>query len=103
MTRFCDSIEEELLESLDIFVLENKYPNHLQELHEMIEKYLVENNMDLIIVKGLIVMKYSHIKNNIAHKLIKLQMQYSDIIFSSLEYYLKSDNRIEIVAVKSVA
>ncbi|HEY3389232.1 MAG TPA: ribbon-helix-helix protein, CopG family, partial [Prolixibacteraceae bacterium] len=37
VTRFSVSLEEELLEALDSFVLENKYPNRSQALRALIE------------------------------------------------------------------
>lgn len=42
VTRFSVSLEEELLEALDNFVLDNKYSNRSQALRSLIEKNLVE-------------------------------------------------------------
>lgn len=104
VTRFSVSLEEELLEALDNFVHENKYPNRSQALRALIEKNLVEKKWQCNnIVAGAIVLVHSNIKKDIGLKLNELQSRYSDIILSSQRYYLESDSCIEIVAVKGVA
>jgi len=104
VTRFSVSLEEELLEALDNFVLDNKYPNRSQALRALIEKNLVEKKWQCNnIVAGAIVLVHSNIKKDIGLKLMELQSQHSDIILSSQRYYIESDTCIEIVAVKGAA
>lgn len=104
VTRFSVSLEEELLEALDGFVQENKYPNRSQALRALIEKNLVEKKWQCNnVVAGAIVLAHSNIKKEIGLKLMEIQSQYSDIILSSQRYYIESDTCIEIVAVKGVA
>jgi len=104
VTRFSVSLEEELLEALDIFVHENKYPNRSQALRALIEKNLVEKKWQCNnIVAGAIVLVHGNIKKDIGVKLMELQSQYANIILSSQRHYLEGDNCIEIVAVKGAA
>lgn len=104
VTRFSVSLEEELLEALDSFVQENKYPNRSQALRALIEKNLVEKKWQCNnIVAGAIVLVHSNIKKDIGLKLIVLQSQYSDVILSSQRHFLEGDRCIEIVAVNGAA
>ena len=104
VTRFSVSLEEELLEALDNFVQENRYPNRSQALRALIEKNLVEKKWQCNnIVAGAIVLVHSNLKKEIGPKLNELQSRYSDIILSSQRYYIESDSCIEIVAVKGTA
>ncbi len=104
VTRFSVSLEEELLQALDNFVHENKYPNRSQALRALIEKNLVEKKWQCNnIVAGAIVLVHGNIKKDIGLKLIELQSQYADIILSSQRHYLEGDSCIEIVAVKGAA
>jgi len=104
VTRFSVSLEEELLEALDNYVHENKYPNRSQALRALIEKNLVEkkwqcNNM----VAGAVVLVHNHLKKDVGLKLNELQTRYADIILSSQRHYLEGNSCIEIVAVKGAA
>ena len=42
VARFGVSLENDLLEALDAYVLENKFPNRSQAIRQLIEKNLVE-------------------------------------------------------------
>jgi CopG family nickel-responsive transcriptional regulator len=98
------SLEEELLEALDLFVLDNKYPNRSQALRALIEKNLVEKKWQCNnIVAGAIVLVHNNTKQDITNKINELQSKFSDIILSSQRFYLESDSCIEIVAVKGAA
>ena len=104
VSRFSVSLEEELLEALDDFVLDNKYSNRSQALRALIEKNLVEKKWQCNnIVAGAIVLVHNNTKADITTKLNELQSKYSDIILSSQRFYLESDSCIEIVAVKGAA
>jgi len=104
VTRFSVSLEEELLEALDNYVHENKFPNRSQALRALIEKNLVEKKWQCNnIVAGAIVLVHNNVKKDIGLKLNELQSQYSDIILSSQRHYLEGDSCIEIIAVKGVA
>ena len=104
VTRFSVSLEEELLQALDNFVQENKYPNRSQALRALIEKNLVEKKWQCNnIVAGAIVLVHGNQRKDLSPKLNELQSRYSDIILSSQRHYLSHDHCIEIVAVKGVA
>lgn len=104
VSRFSVSLEEKLLEALDNFVKENKYPNRSQAFRALIEKTLVEKKWQCNnVVAGAIVLVHSNIKKDIGLKLNELQCKYADIILSSQRFYLENESCIEIVAVKGVA
>lgn len=104
VTRFSVSLEEELLEALDNFVVENRYPNRSQALRGLIEKNLVEKKWQCNnIVAGAIVLVHSNSRKDIGLKLNEFQNRYSDIVLSSQRHYLEGDSSIEIVAVKGAA
>ena len=83
VSRFSVSLEEELLEALDNFVHENKYPNRSQALRALIEKNLVEKKWQCNnIVAGAIVLVHSNSKKDVGLKMNEFQSRYSDIILS---------------------
>jgi CopG family transcriptional regulator, nickel-responsive regulator len=104
LARFGVSLDEEILQALDSFVIENNMPNRSQAIRHLIEKNLVEkkwlcNN----IVAGAIVMLYDHHKGDITTKSNDIQHDYFDVILSSQHFHLSHDNCLEIVAVKGKA
>lgn len=104
VTRFSVSLEEELLEALDHYVNDNKFPNRSQALRALIEKNLVEKKWQCNnLVAGAIVLVHNKAKKDIGLKINALLSQYSDIILSSQRHYLEMDSCIEIVAVKGPA
>lgn len=104
VSRFGVSLEEDLLEALDLFVKENNFPNRSQAIRFLVEKNLVEkkwlcNN----IVAGALIMLYDHHKKEITNKANSIQHDYYDVILSSQHFHLDHDNCLEIIAVKGPA
>lgn len=102
--RFGVSIDNEVLEKLDEFVTNNKFPNRSQALRNLIENNLVEkkwkcNNE----VAGAVVIVYDHHKFDINNKLNNLQHDYHHIILSSQHIHLSHDLCLETIAVKGKA
>jgi CopG family transcriptional regulator, nickel-responsive regulator len=104
VSRFSVSLEEELLESLDNFVNDNKFPNRSQAIRALIEKNLVEKKWQCNnTVAGAIVLVHKNNKKDVWNKSYELQCQYSENILSSQRYFLENDQCLEIVSVKGTA
>jgi CopG family transcriptional regulator, nickel-responsive regulator len=104
VTRFGVSLEEELLEALDVYVKSNNFPNRSQAIRQLIEKNLVEKKWQCNnVVAGAIVMVYNHHKGDISIKLNDLQHNYFDVILSTQHFHLDHDHCLEIIAVKGEA
>ncbi len=104
IARFGVSLEENVLETLDRFVIENSLPNRSQAIRSLIEKNLVEKKWHCNnIVAGAVVLLYDHHKGDIAAKLNDIQHQYHDVVLSAQHFHLENDHCLEIVAVKGLA
>ncbi len=104
LTRFGVSLEKEILQELDHYVIENKLPNRSRAIRHMIEKNLVEKKwLCNHIVAGAIVMLYNHHKGDVTRKSNDIQHAYYDVILSSQHFHLNHDNCLEIIAVKGTA
>ncbi|MDX9881109.1 MAG: nickel-responsive transcriptional regulator NikR [Prolixibacteraceae bacterium] len=101
VSRFGVSLEEELLKSLDEYVLTNGFANRSQAIRYLIGKYTVEQKWQCDnVVAGAITVVYDHSKKDIRIKSSDIQFEYQDVILSSQYYYLNATNCLEIVAVK---
>ena len=104
LVRFGVSLDEDVLNALDSFVIENNMPNRSQAIRHLVEKNLVEKKWQCNqIVAGAIVMLYDHHKGDVSSKSGDIQHEYFDVILSSQHFHLSHDNCLEIVAVKGVA
>jgi CopG family transcriptional regulator, nickel-responsive regulator len=104
VTRFGVSLEEELLEALDLYVRSNNFPNRSQAIRQLIEKNLVEKKWQCNnIVAGAIVMVYDHHKGDITTKSNDVQHNYFDVILSAQHFHLSHEICLEIIAVKGQA
>jgi len=102
--RFGVSLEKELLDELDQFVKENKFPNRSQAIRFLIENNLVEkkwqcNNE----VAGAIVFLYDHHKRDISNLSNSIQHEYHHVILSTQHVHLNHDNCLETIVVKGRA
>ena len=102
--RFGVSLEKELLEELDKYVIANKFPNRSQAIRFLIEKNLVEtkwqcNNE----VAGSIILLYDHHKRDISNLSNGIQHDYHDVILSTQHVHLSHDTCLENIAVKGKA
>jgi CopG family transcriptional regulator, nickel-responsive regulator len=104
VSRFGVSLEEDLLQALDLFVKDNNYPNRSQAIRSLIEKNLVEKKWQCNnIVAGALIMLYDNHKKEITNKSNTIQHDYFDVILSSQHFHLNHDNCLEIIAVKGQA
>ena len=104
VTRFGVSLESELLEALDNYVVENHFPNRSQAIRQLIERNLVErkwqcNNQ----VAGAITLVYDHHKRDLGRKITDIQHDYFKEILAVTHFHLSHETCMEIVAVKGQA
>lgn len=101
VARFGVSLENELLEALDAYVLENKYPNRSQAIRHLIAKNLVEKKWKCNnIVAGAITLIYNYHKYDSLTRITEIKNDASLLILSVQSFYLSADKILEIIAVK---
>jgi len=104
VTRFGVSLESDLLEALDGYVLGNKFPNRSQAIRHLIEKNIVESKWKCNhIVAGAIILRYNFTKSDIKTRLSEVQKNYTDVILSVQSLYISAEKTLEIVAVKGTS
>ncbi len=101
VTRFGVSLESELLEALDKYVVENNFPNRSQAIRQLIERNLVEkkwqcNNM----VAGAITMVFEHHRRELINRIADIQHDYHAEILVVQRFQLSSEISMEIIAVR---
>ena len=104
VTRFGVSLESELLEALDSYVVENNFPNRSQAIRQLVERNLVErkwqcNNQ----VAGAITLIYDHHRRDLGRKITDIQHDYHKEILATLHFHLSHETCMEIVAMKGLA
>ena len=104
LKRFGVSLEDDLLESLDQYVLENGFSNRSQAIRFLIEKNLAEKKwLCNHIVAGTIIIMYDQGKKEIASKIILIEQDYQDVILSSLQYFINKNFCLHIATVMGEA
>jgi CopG family nickel-responsive transcriptional regulator len=102
--RFGVSLEEDILNELDQFVDQRKFPNRSQAIRYLISNYLVEDKIDANqIVAGSIVLVYDHHKRDLLSKATSIQHDFHDAILSSQHVHLDHHNCLETIAVMGKA
>ena len=102
--RFGVSLEEDILNELDQFVDQRKFPNRSQAIRYLISNYLVEDKIDANqIVAGSIVLVYDHHKRDLLSKATAIQHDFHDAILSSQHVHLDHHNCLETIAVMGKA
>ncbi|MEI6754135.1 MAG: nickel-responsive transcriptional regulator NikR [Paludibacter sp.] len=101
VARFGVSLENDLLEALDVFVQENKFPNRSQAIRHLIEKNIVEQKWKCNnIVAGAIILTYDFTKSDIQSKLVDIKKNAVNEILSAQNFYISAEKALEIIAVK---
>ncbi|MFB9121260.1 nickel-responsive transcriptional regulator NikR [Bergeyella porcorum] len=102
--RFGVSLDEEVLNTLDNFVVEHQFPNRSQAIRHLIESNSIENNWNKNkLVSGAIILLFDHHKSDIGVKMTHIQHHFFEEILSSQHFHLDHDNCLEIIAVKGKA
>ena len=100
LKRFGVSLEDELLESLDSFVLENGFANRSQAIRFLVEKSLAEKKWQCNnIVAGTIFIIYDQKRSDIRNNISKIELQHQNLILSSSAYYLSGGITLQVSTV----
>jgi len=104
VARFGVSLENDLLEALDAYVQDNKFPNRSQAIRHLIEKNIVESKWKCNhIVAGAIILTYDFNKNDILTKLSEIKKEAINEILSFQNFYISAEKSLEIIAVKGTS
>jgi len=104
VTRFGVSLEADLLEALDNYVLENKFPNRSQAIRQLIERNIVEKKWQCNnLVAGAITLVYDHHRRDLGRKITDIQHGYFKEILAVQHFHLSFETCMEIIAVKGQA
>jgi CopG family nickel-responsive transcriptional regulator len=100
LKRFGVSLEEELLEELDVYANNNGFANRSQAIGFLIKKYVTEQKWQCNhIVAGTIIIMYNQDKKEVTAKIAATQLHYTDVILSSCQHYLPANLCMHIVTV----
>lgn len=104
VVRFGVSVEKEVLDLLDNYIEDNKFPNRSQAIRHLIKKVEMESrrNSDKI-VGGSITLSFDHHKRELLDKITEIQHHYHDVILCSQHIHLDHDMCMEIIALKGKA
>ena len=104
LKRFGVSLEDDLLDALDQYVMENGFPNRSQAIRFLIEKNVAEKKwLCNHIVAGTIIIMYDQDKREITGKIALIQQDYQDVILSSSQYYINKNFCLHIATVMGEA
>ena len=104
LKRFGVSLEDNLLESLDQYVLENGFANRSQAIRFLIEKNVAERKWQCNhIVAGTIIIMYDQKKKEMTARVADIQQDYQDVILSSSQYYINRNFCLHIATVMGTA
>jgi CopG family transcriptional regulator, nickel-responsive regulator len=101
VVRFGVSLEQDLLNALDKYVVDNQFANRSQAIRQLINNNLVEKKWETnAVVAGAISLVYDHHKRELLSTLADIQHDYHDLILATQHFHLDHDNCLEIIAVK---
>lgn len=101
VSRFGVSLENDLLEALDSYVLENNFPNRSQAIRQLIERNIVEKKWQCNnIVAGAIILVYDHHKRDLINKLTSIQHDYYKEILAVQHFHISESVCMDIIAIK---
>lgn len=101
IARFGVSLENELLEALDAYVLSNQFPNRSQAIRHLIEKNIVESKWKCNnIVAGGIMLTFDFNKVDIQQKIAEKLKGSTELVLSVQQFYVSENKALEIIAVK---
>lgn len=102
--RFSVSLDENLVESLDRFVVERKFPNRSQAIRSLVTDSLVQESWDQDKpVAGALVLVYDHHKRDLNNKLTHLQHDFHHLILATQHIHLSHQSCLETLSLKGKA
>lgn len=102
--RFGVSLEDKLLEDLDQFVIQNRFPNRSQAIRHLIQKNLIEEKWENDdVVAGAIVIVYDHNLRELHQKINSLQHEYNCLTLAGQHIHIDNNTTLEVITVKGKA
>ena len=104
VSRIGVSLERELLDALDEYVLSNHFANRSQAIRHLVNKNTMEqkwqcNNN----VAGSVTLIYDPTRREIQNQIAEIQINYHKEILSTQRIILDKSKHMEIIAIKGVA
>lgn len=101
VVRFGVSVESDVLELLDNYVIDNKFTNRSQAIRHLISKVKMESKLDADgIVGGSITLSFNHHRRDLLDRITDIQHNFHHVILCSQHIHLDHDTCIEIIALK---
>ncbi|GAB4283203.1 MAG: nickel-responsive transcriptional regulator NikR [Marinilabiliales bacterium] len=102
--RFGVSLEKDVLDILDNYVKDKKFPNRSQAIRHLIRKINVEKNWeDNNEVAGAIVLVYDHHKRELQKQSTTIQHNFHELILAVQHVHLDHDSCLETISVRGKA
>ena len=101
LIRFGVSMEKDLLEIFDHFILEHGFHNRSEAIRDLIrEKLSLERGFNTEEVLGTVTIIYNHHIRNLSENLTEIQHQFQhDILFTN-HIHITHENCLEVIVVK---
>ncbi len=104
VVRFGVSIEKDVLQLLDNYIEDNKFPNRSQAIRHLIQRIEIEKQWKTdVVVGGSITLLFDHHRRELLDKITDIQHDFHHVILCSQHIHLDHDNCLEIIAVKGKA
>ena len=104
VVRFGVSVEKDVLQILDNYIKDNRFPNRSQAIRHLIQGLEVQKQWNANeVVGGSITLLFDHHKRELLDKITKVQHNFHHVILCSQHIHLDHDNCMEIIAVKGKA
>ena len=104
VVRFGVSVEKEILELLDSYMADNRFPNRSQAIRHLIQAVDIKKKQELNeVVGGSITMVFDHHRRELLDRLTDIQHDYHHVILCTQHIHLDHDHCMEIVALKGKA
>jgi len=101
-TRFGVSMDDELLEKLDLHVQRRKYPNRSEAIRDLVRGALVEEEWSSVKkeVIGVLVIVYDHHQRELSSRLLDKEHVHAGEIVTTLHLHLDHDNCLEAKVIR---
>ncbi len=104
LKRFSISLEDDLLEGFDDYIVRHGYSNRSEAVRDLIRKVLVKDEWaDNSEVVGVVTMVYDHHKSQLQERITELQHDFYELITSTTHIHMDHHNCLEVTIVKGKA
>lgn len=101
LIRFGVSMERDLLQEFDSYIMEKSYSNRSEALRDLIRQIIaVKEWEEGGEAAGGIVLVYDHEKSELSERLVDIQHNALDLVLSNLHVHLSHHHCLEVIVVK---